>query len=146
MGEPSPCHVIERDAWHLFPLKNQKDGSNRDSPIRAERTASSRTQPQMNEPELGDSVPMASARQRRCLPLPARSGVIRQAVEEAPAEAGPGEGPLPVPLSRHLLGTSRLGFRATQILVIGQMPITATAIGVLAANCTLDCPIAEARG
>ena len=61
MGGPSPCHVIERDAWHLFPLKNQRVGNNRDSPLRAERTTSSRTQPHMNEPELGDSVPIASS-------------------------------------------------------------------------------------
>ena len=45
----------------LFPLKNQQVGNNRDSPIRDERIASSRRQPQMNEPELGDSVPMVSS-------------------------------------------------------------------------------------
>ena len=61
LGEPSPCHVIERDAWHLCPLKNQQVGNNRDSPIRDERIDSSRRQPQMNERELGDRVPMASS-------------------------------------------------------------------------------------
>ena len=58
---PTLCPVIERNPWHLFPLKNQQVGNNRDSPIRAERTASSPKQLQMNEPELGDRVPMASS-------------------------------------------------------------------------------------
>ena len=108
-GEPSPCHVIERDAWHLFPLKNQKVGNNRDSPIRAERTASSRPQPQMNEPELGDSVPMASS-------LPTAMPAASSEVWSHPSCGRGGTGasgsrrrPLPVPLSRHLLRTSRLG-------------------------------------
>ena len=34
---------------------------------------------------------------------------------------------------------------ATKILVIGQKPITATAIGILATNCILDCPVVEAE-
>ena len=58
---PTLCPVIERNPWHLFPLKNQQVGNNRDSPIRDERIDSSRRQPQMNEPELGDSVPMVSS-------------------------------------------------------------------------------------
>ena len=60
-GEPSPCHVIEWGAWPLFPLKNQRVGNNRRPSICYERTAASRTQPQLNKPALGDSVPMASS-------------------------------------------------------------------------------------
>ena len=42
-GEPSLCHVIERDAWDLLTLKNQRVGNNRGRSIRAERTARLRT-------------------------------------------------------------------------------------------------------
>ena len=84
--------------------------------------------------------------QRRCSPLPAGSGVIRLAVEEAPAEPGPGRRHSPVRLRCDLRRPSRLGCPATTFLLIGQMPITVTAIGVLAANCILDCPGVEAWG
>ena len=102
---------MERGAWHLFPLKNQKDGNNRDSPIRAERIASSRPQPQMNEPELGDSVPMASS---LLTAMPAASSEVwshPSCGRGGTGGSGSRRRPLPVPLSRHLLRTSRLGCR-----------------------------------
>ena len=34
--------------------------------------------------------------------------------------------------------------RATKFFLIGQKPITATAIGIFGANCILDCPVVEA--
>ena len=59
-GEPSPCHVIERDVWHLFPLKNQRVGNNRRPSIRAEKAARLRMWLQVNKLGLGDNVPMPS--------------------------------------------------------------------------------------
>ena len=81
---------------------------------------------------------------RRCSPLPARSGVVCLAAEEVLEEAGPGQRHPPVRLRCDLRRPSRRGRRAMKILLIGQMPITATAIGILAGNCTLDCLVAEA--
>ena len=136
---PTLCPVIERNPWHLFPLKNQQVGNNRDSPIRAERTASSRKQLQMNEPELGDRVPMASS---LLTAMPAASNEAWSHPASCRGRIG-GSGSRTKALTSSPLALPSTyiptRFRCTKILAIAQMPITTTAIGISAANCILDC-------
>lgn len=52
---------------------------------------------------------------------------------------GSGSKPIPVRPGCDLLRASRLGCGATKFLVIAQVPISATVIGILARNCVLGC-------
>ena len=94
----------------------------------------------MNEPELGDTVPMVSS-----LPtamLAASSKVWRRQSNTIGGTGGKrirAKGTLRFASDAVFSVPPDLVVGATKVVVIGQMPITRSAIGVLTANCILGC-------